>query len=163
MKKRIFSLMAMAVLLMFPLTMNAEDGMVLTIAENDGTTHKFALSESPVITYSGGNIIITCGSQVVTTSMQGVSSCTFATETIDTGIDDIRSSESVESQPAFYIRNSRISGLKSGSEVAVYSLDGKVLMRSHADSDGNASLNLQSATSGIYIIKTPTRTIKITK
>ena len=56
-----------------------------------------------------------------------------------------------------------ISGLKSGSEVAVYSLDGKVLMRSHADSDGNASLNLQSATSGIYIIKTPTRTIKITK
>jgi hypothetical protein len=83
--------------------------------------------------------------------------------TIDTGIDDIRSSESVESQPAFDIRNSRISGLKSGSEVAVYSLDGKVLMRSHADSDGNASLNLQSATSGIYIIKTPTRTIKITK
>ncbi|MBP3775151.1 MAG: Ig-like domain-containing protein [Bacteroidaceae bacterium] len=56
-----------------------------------------------------------------------------------------------------------LSGCRAGGPVAVYDLQGHLLMRRTADAEGRLSLSLSELNRGIYLIKTENNTYKIHK
>ena len=65
-------------------------------------------------------------------------------------------------RPAFSIQGGvlHVAGLKSGEQVAVYTLDGKTAVQVKADSDGRASASLRQM-SGTVIVKAGNVSFKV--
>ena len=85
--------MALAVMLLLPSTLFGQaltDVQFLVLTQIDGTVSKFALGDSPIITYSAGDVVVTCNGQTFKTSMEGVANCTFATEKVPSGIENLQ-------------------------------------------------------------------------
>ena len=52
-------------------------------------------------------------------------------------------------------------GLKAGSRIAVYTIDGVMVTSIAADEAGEASVDISALPRGIYVVKAPNRTIKV--
>jgi len=162
--KQFVTRMALSCLLMLPCSMQAAtvDVQYLVLTQTDGTVHKFALHEAPVITFSGSSMIVTCGEQVLQTDMAGISNSGYVTEQVSTGIDRTELSEKPRN-PVFAFGQAKFEGMAPGSRIAVYTLDGKMVAFTHADAEGKANVCLTALQRGIYVLRTPTRNYKISK
>lgn len=138
--------------------MVSAQSLVLTM--RDGSVTQFALQEEPVVTYSGGDMVVTCGESVLTTSMQDVLSCTFDNNI--TGITKLPAHENDE-QSVFNFSNMTVEGLKTGTQVSVYTIDGKMISQMKANESGRASIDIAGQRGTIYIVRTPKKTFKIKK
>lgn len=159
--KTLVTLALMALMLLLPGPAFAEsmvDVQCLVLTQTDGTVSKFALDDEPVITYSGGDVVVSCGQRVLRTAMDGVASCSFATEKMPAGIDDVKADEGTV---AFAFGSASFDGLAPGSRIAVYTLDGKVVANTVADGHGSASISLASLGHGVYILHTPRKSYKV--
>ena len=54
-----------------------------------------------------------------------------------------------------------MSGLRAGDVVRIYRVNGTLVKAVKADAQGHAALELSQLPNGIFIIKTPTNSIKI--
>lgn len=164
-KSSLITQMVLGILLLLPAAMQAQ-GMTevqyLVLTETDGAISKFALSDGPVLTYKGGNVVVTCGEQAVETSMDAVASCTFNSERVSTGIETIAQGTQGE-QSSFAFGTASFEGMKAGGKVVVYTLDGKAVATTTADAEGRASVSLAGLQRGVYILRTPSKSYKINK
>lgn len=164
MKKRsLIQLIAAFNMLFLPCTLHAEEPLevqFLVVTQTNGTVSKFALTEAPVITYDGNDVVITCSEKTLQTSMDGVKNCTFVTETISNGIEDVRQGQT---KTTFAFGKALFEGLQSGARVLVYTIDGKAVSSVSADGDGCASIDLNALSGGVYILRTPDKSFKIKK
>jgi len=157
--KRILLSLFILMDIMLPATLSAETMQYLVLTQADGTeVAKIALAEMPVITFSEGNLVITCGDKSITTRMDGLQT-SFINEDSPTGISDITADK--PQLPKIAFGQAVFSGLKAGERVAVYTLDGKMTGSIVADSDGCATVSLSTLGHGIFILRTPTRSFKI--
>ena len=153
MKRILFCILTLISLLPFRAT--ATQFLVLT--QQDGTVSKFALTEMPVITFSEGNLVVTCGEQTLTTSMEGLKT---SFEDLTT---DIRQPEgkAQDNKPVFAFGQASFEGMKPGDRIMVYTLDGKTVGNAKADAEGRASIDLNGLGHGVHILRTPTQSFKI--
>ena len=56
-----------------------------------------------------------------------------------------------------------LSGLKPGESVSVYSISGKLMLLEKASAQGNLTISLSSLTQNMYIIKTISKTFKVSR
>ena len=164
-RKSLLTKMLMAVALMLPCTMQAEElteVQYLVLTQTDGIVSKFALSDSPVMSYQGSDVLVVCGEQTFQTSMEGIATCTFSTETVPSGIGETVSLSS-DKQPQFSFGAASFEGMQPGSRIIVYTLDGKAVASTVADGEGRANVSLAGLQRGVYILRTPVKSYKISK
>lgn len=157
---RAFALMAMLLLPAQALLARVAEEhvtcMVLTLT--DGTVNRFALTDAPVVTYEGENLVVSTGDEQFTTALSGISQLTF--EQVPTGIGEMVE----ESQkPVFTPGQARFEGLKNHATVNIYTIDGKMLSSMSANEEGTVSIDLSTLPQGVYILRTPNQSYKIKK
>lgn len=158
MKKRLVILWTLMALFL-PQTVWAETVKCLVLTEANGTVNKFALADAPVVTFSEGDLVVACGSQTLTVSLEGLT-LTYG-EMESTRIDEVAGRADATDRPVFSFDEARIEGLRPGAAVSVYSLDGKCIDTVKAGDDGRVSVALGHLPKGVYILRTPTRSFKI--
>lgn len=130
--------------------------MVLTLT--DGTVNRFALTESPTVTYEGESLVVTTGDEQFSTPLSGISTFTF--EQVANAISEMTSEEQ---QPVFTPGQARFEGLKTNATVAIYTVDGKMLSSVRANDNGAAIVDLSALPQGLYILRAPNQSYKIKK
>ena len=153
-KKTIFAALLLVVLLVMPFTVKAQQYLVLT--QGDGSQVEFALADNPVITLEAGNLVVSCGDQQLTTSLEGT---TYSFSDTPSAIHQVSTESQTEARVAF--GQVAFTGLKAGSRVVVYTLDGRQMMSVTASEEGRATADLGSLPRGIYVVKAPGKTIKV--
>lgn len=150
-------------MMVLPMATHAQESketvLCMVLEQKDGTVSQFALRDAPVVTYEGSNLVVSCGEQQLSTDMADISNIKFEEQEVD-GISPL---QDLEPQVHFSFEQASFCGLKAQSVVRVYTLDGKVLANIHADTEGNAHLDLRTLARGIYIVRTPTHSYKIKK
>ena len=158
MKKLYVSLMALMMLLL-PSATWADTLKCLMLTESDGTVNKFALTDAPVVTYEGNDMVVKCNSQTLTIGLEGLK-VTFGEMEV-TGIRENVLGDSETIRSAFSFGIARFEGLRPGASVRVYSVSGECLKKAKADNEGRVELSMTNLPKGVYIINTPTRSFKI--
>lgn len=142
----------------------AQPCLVITFPGDTATTTvAIALQDEPVITFDNGNLVVKSAADTLSVPLQGVK---YGFETRKafnptTGISTITVPGAVSQEPQFAFGNGEVSGLRAGARVTVYQINGQMVSSAVADSEGKVSLNLGNLPKGIFIIKTPTKSIKI--
>lgn len=146
------------VLLVVLLSVPAKAGVgYLVVSERNGTTTYFALSGKPVVRTSGGQVAVTAPESNISVAIADVKDITFSNE-VPTSIGKI-----VVSQPSFLGNGSVLfSGLNPGDKVFVYTTAGATANSATATTDGTCSLDLKQLPRGVYIIRTPNASYKVT-
>ena len=158
MKKKVVRLLTLMAMLL-PLAACADTVQCLVLTEANGAVSKFALTDAPVVTYNGGDMIVSYSDQELTIALEGLV-WTFG-EMEATRIDEVIGKQDDAAHPQFSFGEARFEGLQPGGMVQVYSLDGKALSTVKADGDGRVSVCLGNLPRGIYVLRTPTRSFKI--
>ncbi len=161
-KKTLFSYLALLALLVLPMSVQAQDATMvkcMVLTQKDGTVTRFALRDAPVMTYEGSQLVVSCGEQQMSTEMTGITDIHFE----DTEGDGIAPIREQAPKASFSFGQATFSGLKTHSAIGVYTIDGKMVMSTHADAEGHAQIDLTPLSRGIYIVRTPSQSYKIKK
>ena len=158
MKKKVVNLLALVAFLL-PLSAMAESVQCLVLTESNGAVSKFALTDAPVVTYSGSDMVVSCGDQTMTVGLEGLT-LTFG-EMETTRIETVKDGVTESDRLQFSFGEASFEGLQPGALVSVYSIDGKMQTKVKADQDGRASVSLMGLPKGVYILRTPTKSFKI--
>jgi len=160
MKRRFVKLLTLMALLL-PSAAWADTVKCLVLTELDGTVNKFALADSPVVSFSEDNMVVNCGGQTLTVALNGLALTYGEMETTAISEAAVKAGGD-EARPLFSFGEAKFEDLQPGASVKVYSIDGKSIDTVTADGDGRVSLSLTHLPKGVYILRTPTRSFKIT-
>lgn len=132
----------------------------IAIHQKDGQVAKFAFSEKPVVTYSGNDLVVTTTKTTVQYPVYMLQKVAF--DVSDELANDI---EEVKQQAQFRFEGEtlNISGGEPGSSVSIYNMGGVMVGQYRLDSDGRASISIQSMDKNLYIVKTTRFTFKFRK
>lgn len=117
-------------------------GTVLIVHQKSGGIVKYSFCEKPVVTYNGGNLVVSGKEALVEYPLSEIKKFTFGLESDQ--ITRITASEETVPQPTY-----------------IYNIDGVLICTLQTIGDGKASL--VGLPIGIYIIKNGTTTYKIIK
>lgn len=133
---------------------------VLQIWQADGQIVTISLNEEPVTTYSEGNLIITTTNTTITYPLEEVQRYTYAEDTpISEGDgvpDGIKSIFSNDGETLTF------KGLKSTSDICIYSASGQLIRTFKANGD-KIAVSLSQLPTGVYLVKANGVTYKISK
>lgn len=131
----------------------------LIILFKDQTTQTFELEDMPVITVKGLDLKVETNNADVTIPLKDIVRYYFKVNSI-TGIDEVNiNQESLDYKNGILVMR----GLKAGSVVSIYSLDGKLRQSITVPRDGFFRCSLASLQSGVYIVKANSLSYKIMK
>ena len=131
----------------------------LIILFKDQTTQTFELEDMPVITVEGLDLKVATNNADVTIPLKDIVRYYFKVNSI-TGIDEVNTDqESLDYKNGILVMH----GLKAGSVVSIYSLDGKLQQSITVPRDGFYRRSLASLQSGVYIVKANSLSYKIMK
>ena len=147
MKKKIFFLFLW---LLLPQVMLAKVNAVV-VHQTNGTKTVFLLADAPVVTYSGNTLVLKTAKKEASMPVEGIENVTFEEYSVPTLID-----EATITSDGILFRQ-----LAAGSEVQVYTVDGKTVSTLKADGSGVVALDLSALPKGVLIIRTPDTTIKV--
>lgn len=135
----------------------------LVLNETNGTKMEFELTKNPIISVQENTLVIKAGEDELSTMLTDVANYTFEKKLVTTGITTLSNNERAEQtvEPSFSFRNAEVSGLKAGTKIFVYNLNGSLVTTTEANAEGKAAINFSSLEKGIYILHTPTKSFKI--
>ena len=125
------------------------------VSDKDGNNTYFALSEKPTVTFTPTAMVLTAGSQTIEYPLTDFRAFAFE--------DDPLSIESLNGEgnnAVFSFGNSlKGEGLKAGSQVAVYTINGQLVGRSTVSQSGTVEIPLDGQT-GVFVVKSLSKTFK---
>lgn len=136
--------------LLLPQTIMSQVNMVV-VNMKDGSTMLFRLTEGPVITYSNNCLVIKTTTKEASLPVTNIKDVTLEGRSVATVID----------QTAITDCHILFHQLLSGSDVCVFTMDGKSVHIQKADNNGNADLDLSRLPHGVLVIQTSSGTIKV--
>ena len=142
-------------LLAFMSTLSASAAKHVKVSDKDGNDTYFALSEKPTVTFTSTAMVLTAGSQTIVYPLTDFRAFAFE--------DDPLSIESLNGEgnnAVFSFGNSlKGEGLKAGSQVAVYTINGQLVGRSTVSQSGTVEIPLDGQT-GVFVVKSLSKTFK---
>lgn len=136
-------------------TLSASAADYVKVSDKDGKDTYFALSEKPTVTFTSTAMILTAGSQTVEYSLTDFRAFAFADQPTGIGTLDAESNNAV-----FSFGNSlKGEGLKAGSQVAVYTINGQLVGRATVSQSGSVEIPLDGQT-GVFVVKSLSKTFK---
>lgn len=127
----------------------------LVVNAKDGTQTTFALADEPRISFENGELIVLSNSQSFSLNLDEVQNYAFAEQA--TVIAQVVEQGDVKLENGFVIFN----GLTAGSNVSVYSQDGKLVKTCKANDKGAVVVDLSDLSKGILILHSNNTNIKI--
>ena len=124
----------------------------IIIKQKSGNETILELSTTPVITFSGENMVVTNDYTSITLSLDNIESYVVGNTS---GIQEVTVT------PQFRDGHIVFTGLKKRESAFVYSLDGKTIGKYTPDNSGIVDINLSSFAKGAYVISTPNNKIKV--
>lgn len=132
---------------------------VLVIHLTNGMTERFVLlEEQPTINFSGNKIIVSTSTTDYEYAMAAVNYFNYESQGT-TAIEETVTPGGMN----FMGDHIDLSGLPAGSDVCIYGVGGQLYLKTVADADGNATIDLTSLLRGVYIVKANNISTKITK
>jgi len=134
----------------------------VVVEQTNGDKAEYLLTTEPRITYVDNEVTLTSTEVTVKLDAADVKKVYLAeTSNNATSIQDVKTSESV----IVDLTDGKLdlNGLKNGSPVAIFSVDGRQLYAGTASAAGTLSLPLGTLPGGMIIVKTTTQTFKIIK
>ena len=142
-------------LLAFMSTLSASAANYVKVSDKDGKDTYFALSEKPTVTFTSTAMVLTAGSQTIEYPLTDFRAFAFE--------DDPLSIESLNGEgnnAVFSFGNSlKGEGLKAGSQVAIYTINGQLVGRSTVSQSGTVEIPLDGQT-GVFVVKSLSKTFK---
>lgn len=138
---------------------SAADSYTLVIELKSSALDKYLLADKPVITFTDGTVNVKSEKAQVEYAITDIARYYF----VESGTDAIESLEN-DAAPAFsfrYINRDNIS-ISGADKAEVYNTGGQKLSESKAE-NGVMTVSLSSLPSGVYVIKTNNKSIKIKK
>jgi len=152
-----FSTIAITLLAMMG-SVSAYAADYVKVSEKDGKCTYFALSDKPQVTLSEQYLVLKTERETVNYPLGNVLTFEFANQT--TGIDAV---DTAEGNVAFTFGTAvKGEGLKPGSRVSVYTVNGQLVGSAVANANGAVEIPLNGQT-GVFIVKSLTKTIKFIK
>lgn len=148
----------LAVFASFQLAQAAYTNDDLIIETKDGNTVAYHLSTRPVVTFELTDLVLTSTDVKVQYPVTDVKELRFADGTTainETKVGDITFSVSGDMISA--------NGLENGSNLEVYSIDGKEIAKASVDATGKAQVNISDLGQGVYVVKAGKKSYKILK
>ena len=125
------------------------------VSDKDGNNTYFALSEKPTVTFTSTAMVLTAGSQTVEYPLTDFRAFAFEDDPTGIGTLDAESNNAV-----FSFGNSlKGEGLKAGSQVAVYTINGQLVGRATVSQSGSVEIPLDGQT-GVFVVKSLSKTFK---
>lgn len=124
-----------------------------------GEVNYFALADRPEVTFRGNELIITMGGNQNDLAIPDVEKFTFSSG--PNSIDEIGLTSQVVI--SFTGDEFGMTGLRPDTRVEFYTTDGRLALAFEADSEGCVSGSVGTLASGIYLIRTETKSFKILK
>lgn len=131
---------------------------------HDSTRISFPLAEHPLLTYFGGNIVVTTSKEQLSYAHTSVRKFTLADESsLPNG--DITEISVSEQENLWNLQGNVMyfSNCTPKENVAIYDLIGQIVARYAVSSDGTLQIPLQQLSEGTYIVKTQSITYKFKK
>lgn len=143
---------------------HAGERSVLSVLMKDGANICFYLNELPLITFVDEDVMIVSDTEVATIPRTLVERFEFL-DAMPTSIEDVEMTDDKTTVSHVELSDNGVSinGLKTDSQVRLYTLSGKQLASATASIDGCAYLSLQSLPTGIYLITYNQTTFKFLK
>ena len=136
-------------------TLSASAADYVKVSDKDGKDTYFALSEKPTVTFTSTAMILTAGSQTVEYPLTDFRAFAFANQSTGIGTLDAEGNSAV-----FSFGNSlKGEGLKAGSQVAVYTINGQLVGRATVSQNGSVEIPLDGQT-GVFVVKSLSKTFK---
>ena len=136
-------------------TLSASAADYVKVSDKDGNNTYFALSEKPTVTFTSTAMVLTAGSQTVEFPLTDFRA--FAFEDQPTSIESLNGEGN---NGVFSFGNSlKGEGLKAGSQVAVYTINGQLVGRSTVSQSGTVEIPLDGQT-GVFVVKSLSKTFK---
>ena len=142
------------VALFLPLLAHAAGECCVTLVGKDGSRTLFYLSDQPIISYVDNMLVVKSTKREVQVAIASI-------QYVDLSEVGGRVATAIE-QPHFQANSSRMLGLRPGSAVQAYTVDGQLLQTFQVSADGEADIDLSSLPRGIVILRTATTSFKIT-
>lgn len=168
MNRILFTLAAFVALLFVPHSMRADEQgtkkvQYLVVLQTDGTKTEFALEDQPTLSFKDGDVVVASINKQVTFSMQNVTNYHFVTKNVTTGIQKVENTPQSTDEPTLSQADASVSGLKAGTKLMIFSINGQLIKTLTATEEGQVNVNLTDLVPGVYIIKTPTKSFKVMK
>ena len=141
-------------LLMSPTLGYADNEPKIIVNTNQGATYEFFLADNPTMTYQD-NLLVCQNEKGLSISVEAEAVKSFdfiPSDGQNTGINEIT------------IRNdfsSKLSGLRAGSKVEIFSLDAQLIKSQKALEDGTLHVDFSQLPHGVFIVKTEKGSLKI--
>lgn len=138
----------------------SQDKPSMTIWMKDGSSEVFLLEEKPKVQYIYNTITISSSNIEQAYWYSEVKKITYSnikTSDIENIINDNDLGIVQEGE------NLRIKGLPKNSLVSIYSIDGNLIYQIRTKEDNNVFINFGNFSSGVYILKAGTKSIKYFK
>ncbi len=140
------------------LTAKAQTAQYLIVTQQDESQVSFALAEKPVITLTDGIFKAETTTQTLEIALADVLNYKFSDQAPYTDIDQVKTDAT---KPVIEAGRAQLAGLKPGTVVNVFTVDGRRAASSSAGADGTVDIDLGGLGAGVYILATPTASYKI--
>lgn len=134
---------------------------MVTVNKMSGEPVHFLVSESPQTRFSNEEVTIKTGTQELKVPLEDFKSIALDTQDrINTGIENI-----YKEQVLFSVTDVMLeaSGMKAGSELAIYDMTGIAHARKIADADGVVAISIEDLMPGVYMVATELSNFKFVK
>lgn len=152
-KKKMIRLLLACGLLMSPVIAQADNEPKMVVTTIEGSSYEFFIADNPTIQYKE-NVLVCQNDKGLSISVEAanVKSFKFFSSDDDTGINQVSFSSSF---------GSKLSGLTTGSNVLVVSLDGKIVKNLKVKDFGTTDIDFTQLPHGIFVVKTEKGSFKI--
>jgi len=150
-------LVALVCVMLMGLAAKAQTAQYLIVTLQDETKTVFALAEKPVVTMADGIFKAETPSQAIEVAIADVLNYTFSDQAPYTDIEQV----SADTKPIIEAGRAQLAGLKPGTIVNVFTIDGRRAANAVAASNGTADIDLSGLGNGVFILTTPSASYKI--
>ncbi len=150
-------LVVLVCVMLMGLGAKAQTAQYLIVTLQDETKTVFALAEKPVVTMADGIFKAETPSQAIEVAIADVLNYTFSDQAPYTDIEQV----SADTKPIIEAGRAQLAGLKPGTIVNVFTIDGRRAANAVAASNGTADIDLSELGYGVFILTTPSASYKI--
>lgn len=139
--------------------MAQENNTQLVVWAKDGTKVAYMLSEKPKITFTETDMVITANDIEVNYALENMVRFTYELND-NTAIRNIESDEvsiKLDGESLLF------SDLKANSSIAIYALNGTLVLKKTIRQDGEYAFSISNLNTGVYMVNVNSLTYKIVK
>lgn len=141
-------------MMMSPLLGFAFSEPKVVVETTAGSAYEFYIADNPRISYQD-NLLVIQNDKGLTVSVEAAEVKSFRFYS-----SDVSAIKGIERNGQF---GSKLTGLKSGSNVKVFDIDGKSIQSTTVGNEGNAEIDFSQLPTGIFVVKTEKGSFKIKK